>query len=203
MRPGPGARGGKERRVRGVLALLLLLRVVWRTRAKRPELRANHVRTISRFTQSTGLLPVHRQLMTASSRFRRLHDAQVGTPLQHPAHLALSHLAASSNSSSRPSDSSPSKEPASDPLYPAYLPTRPEDFSRAEAHPKFEVQEAGLRADAQLPTLTRLLLDVGRAEDITPRIGTECVFSTPSKCRHALNSDLLARTGFLACSSAS
>ena len=58
----------------------------------------------------------------------------------------------------------------SEPLYPAYLPTRPEGFTATINVPEFNGDEPGLRADRVKPALTKAgaMLD-----DITPRIGTE------------------------------
>lgn len=58
----------------------------------------------------------------------------------------------------------------SEPLYPAYLPTRPEGFIATIDVPEFDGDEPGLRADATKPVLTKAgaVLD-----DLTPRIGTE------------------------------
>lgn len=57
-----------------------------------------------------------------------------------------------------------------EPLYPAYLPTRPEGFTATINVPEFDGDEPGLRADAAKPALTKAgaVLD-----DLTPRIGTE------------------------------
>ncbi len=56
------------------------------------------------------------------------------------------------------------------PLYPSYLPTRPEGFTATENVPFFEAEEPGLRADPSLPELRKKSTEI---KNITPRIGTE------------------------------
>ncbi|EWG38589.1 hypothetical protein FVEG_01776 [Fusarium verticillioides 7600] len=58
---------------------------------------------------------------------------------------------------------------SSEPLYPAYLPTRSDGYNAPVAVPLFEAEEPGLRAD---PAKANLLKGATTA-DITPRIGTE------------------------------
>lgn len=60
----------------------------------------------------------------------------------------------------------------SGPLYPHYLPVRPEGFTPTLDVPPFEAAEPGLRADPAKPDL---LAAKGGASvlNITPRIGTE------------------------------
>ncbi|ORY26030.1 hypothetical protein BCR39DRAFT_566124 [Naematelia encephala] len=57
-----------------------------------------------------------------------------------------------------------------DPLYPSYLPTRPEGYTSNIDVPFFEADERALRADPALPEL-----DNGSTQltNITPRVGTE------------------------------
>lgn len=60
---------------------------------------------------------------------------------------------------------------ATAPLYPAYLPVRPEGYTLAKAHPAFDATEPGLRAD---PAKPELLLGKGTTTfAVTPAIGTE------------------------------
>ena len=57
------------------------------------------------------------------------------------------------------------------PLYPAYLPTRPDGFTPTIDVPPFDADEPGTRAD---PSKPHLLGGSGvKATNITPRIGTE------------------------------
>jgi sulfonate dioxygenase len=58
---------------------------------------------------------------------------------------------------------------SSEPLYPAYLPTRSDGYNAPVAVPLFEAAEPGLRAD---PAKANLLKGATTA-NITPRIGTE------------------------------
>ena len=58
---------------------------------------------------------------------------------------------------------------SSEPLYPAYLPTRPDGFSAPVTLPLFEADEPGSRAD---PSKAALLKEA-TVTNITPRIGTE------------------------------
>ena len=58
-----------------------------------------------------------------------------------------------------------------EPLYPAYLPTRPDGFTPTIDVPPFDADEPGTRAD---PSKPHLLGGPGvKATNITPRIGTE------------------------------
>ncbi|KAL2857940.1 hypothetical protein BJY01DRAFT_242017 [Aspergillus pseudoustus] len=59
---------------------------------------------------------------------------------------------------------------ATEPLYPAYLPVRPEGFTPTLDVPAFEANEAGLRADPELP---EILNSKAILKNITPRVGTE------------------------------
>lgn len=59
---------------------------------------------------------------------------------------------------------------SSDPLYPAYLPTRSDGYAAPTNLPPFEGDEPGLRADPSKPSLLKAGASV---TDITPRIGTE------------------------------
>lgn len=59
---------------------------------------------------------------------------------------------------------------SSQPLYPAYLPTRPDGFQPTVNLPYFEAEEPGSRADATKPSLFRAGAVV---ENITPRVGSE------------------------------
>ncbi|KAL5343789.1 hypothetical protein BJX70DRAFT_407336 [Aspergillus crustosus] len=59
---------------------------------------------------------------------------------------------------------------SSEPLYPAYLPVRPEDFTPTLDAPAFDVEEPGLRADQGLP---EILSSKAVLKNITPRVGTE------------------------------
>ncbi|KAF9768319.1 hypothetical protein IL306_014387 [Fusarium sp. DS 682] len=58
---------------------------------------------------------------------------------------------------------------SSEPLYPAYLPTRSDGYTAPVAVPLFEAEEPGLRAD---PAKANLLKGA-TTSNITPRIGTE------------------------------
>ncbi|KAJ4234640.1 hypothetical protein NW759_001631 [Fusarium solani] len=58
----------------------------------------------------------------------------------------------------------------SEPLYPAYLPTRSDGYVAPLAVPLFDGDEPGLRADPAKPSLLKAGATV---TDITPRIGTE------------------------------
>jgi len=119
-----------------------------------------------------------------TTRYQRLHDDQVGTSLGLPGNLELAAQAAGHDRlSCQPSTSklpSPaSRPPLAPPLYPAYLPTRPENFSPARAHPPFDAVEVGLKAAPELPVLQRAMASAvdrpGRLEQLTPRIGSEYV----------------------------
>ena len=55
------------------------------------------------------------------------------------------------------------------PKYPAYLPTRPEGYTRTINVPCFDADEPGLRADPAKPELLKSVV----TRNITPRIGTE------------------------------
>lgn len=55
------------------------------------------------------------------------------------------------------------------PLYPAYLPTRPDGFTQPVPVPPFKGTEPGRRADPAKPSLTK----GATITNITPRIGTE------------------------------
>ncbi|KAL4780283.1 hypothetical protein BJX76DRAFT_50524 [Aspergillus varians] len=57
-----------------------------------------------------------------------------------------------------------------EPLYPAYLPVRPEGFTATLDIPAFDVDEPGLRAD---PTLPDILSSKAALKNVTPRVGTE------------------------------
>ncbi|KAB8079335.1 hypothetical protein BDV29DRAFT_151939 [Aspergillus leporis] len=59
---------------------------------------------------------------------------------------------------------------ASAPLYPAYLPVRPEGFTPTLDVPLQDIPEAGCRAD---PSLPEIRTPDSRHKNITPRIGTE------------------------------
>ncbi|KAL0263350.1 hypothetical protein SLS55_002330 [Diplodia seriata] len=59
----------------------------------------------------------------------------------------------------------------SEPLYPHYLPVRPEGFTPTLAVPPFDAAEPGLRADPAKPEL--LGAKGASVQNITPRIGTE------------------------------
>lgn len=59
---------------------------------------------------------------------------------------------------------------ATEPLYPEYLPVRPEGFTPTLDIPPFVVEEPGLRAD---PALPELLSPKTILKNITPRVGTE------------------------------
>lgn len=60
---------------------------------------------------------------------------------------------------------------AAEPLYPAYLPTRPDGFTPTIDVPLFEAEEPGRRADPSKPVL---ILGAGATiENITPRVGSE------------------------------
>ncbi len=56
------------------------------------------------------------------------------------------------------------------PKYPDYLPTRPEGFTPAINLKRFDVDEAGLRADPSKPELAK---KASAISNITPRIGSE------------------------------
>ncbi|GKT43474.1 alpha-ketoglutarate-dependent sulfonate dioxygenase [Colletotrichum spaethianum] len=56
------------------------------------------------------------------------------------------------------------------PLYPAYLPTRPDGFQPTIDVPYFEAEEPGTRAKASKTSVFR---DGARVENITPRVGSE------------------------------
>jgi len=56
------------------------------------------------------------------------------------------------------------------PLYPHYLPTRPDGFSKAIDTPLFEGTEPGLRAD---PAKPEIFTSFSEVIEITPVIGTE------------------------------
>ncbi|KAH6658069.1 hypothetical protein BKA67DRAFT_557084 [Truncatella angustata] len=58
----------------------------------------------------------------------------------------------------------------SKPLYPAYLPTRPDGFTATLDVPSFEADEPGVRADPSKPHILRPGVQV---ESMTPRIGSE------------------------------
>ncbi|KAK7062833.1 hypothetical protein VNI00_000328 [Paramarasmius palmivorus] len=57
------------------------------------------------------------------------------------------------------------------PLYPAYLPTRPEGHSASVPHPSFDAVEPGTRAEPSKPNL--FAHKELRHKNLTPRIGTE------------------------------
>ncbi|KAK7694018.1 hypothetical protein QCA50_003594 [Cerrena zonata] len=57
------------------------------------------------------------------------------------------------------------------PLYPAYLPVRPEGPSASVPHPPFEAEEPALRADPAKPTIFKH--EGLTYKNLTPRIGTE------------------------------
>ncbi|KAJ5893683.1 hypothetical protein N7495_005374 [Penicillium taxi] len=59
---------------------------------------------------------------------------------------------------------------SSEPLYPAYLPTRSDGFAAPIALPLFEADEPGRRADPSKPSLLKSGAEVTQ---ITPKIGTE------------------------------
>jgi sulfonate dioxygenase len=59
---------------------------------------------------------------------------------------------------------------ATEPLYPVYLPVRPEGFTPTLDVPAFDADEPGLRADPQLP---EILDSKAALKNITPRVGTE------------------------------
>ncbi|KAI5859987.1 taurine catabolism dioxygenase [Durotheca rogersii] len=56
------------------------------------------------------------------------------------------------------------------PLYPAYLPTRPDGYAPTLDVPYFEAEEPGSRADPLKPVLRKA---GAQLKDITPRVGTE------------------------------
>lgn len=58
----------------------------------------------------------------------------------------------------------------SEPLYPKYLPTRPEGFTEPHNIPFFEATEPGTRADPSKPSLLKTGASVS---NITPRCGSE------------------------------
>lgn len=57
------------------------------------------------------------------------------------------------------------------PLYPTYLPVRPEGPSASIPHPPFEAEEPALRADPTKPTISGH--EGLKYKNLTPRIGTE------------------------------
>lgn len=59
---------------------------------------------------------------------------------------------------------------SSEPLYPAYLPTRSDGYIKPVEVPFFEAEEPGNRADPSKPSLLKAGATVTK---ITPRIGTE------------------------------
>lgn len=59
---------------------------------------------------------------------------------------------------------------ATQPLYPAYLPTRPDGFQPTLDVPYFEAEEPGTRADSSKSSIFKSGVKV---ENLTPRIGTE------------------------------
>lgn len=59
---------------------------------------------------------------------------------------------------------------SSTPLYPAYLPTRPDGFTPTIDVPPFDGEEPGIRANTSKP---HLLVPGVESTNITPRIGTE------------------------------
>ncbi|GKT55881.1 alpha-ketoglutarate-dependent taurine dioxygenase [Colletotrichum tofieldiae] len=59
---------------------------------------------------------------------------------------------------------------SSPPLYPAYLPTRPDGFQPTIDVPHFEGEEPGTRAKASETSVFR---DGVEVENITPRVGSE------------------------------
>lgn len=59
---------------------------------------------------------------------------------------------------------------AAEPLYPAYLPVRPEGFTATLDVPVFDAEEPGLRADPELPDI---LSSKTTLKNITPRVGSE------------------------------
>ncbi|KAL4753858.1 hypothetical protein BDW72DRAFT_201096 [Aspergillus terricola var. indicus] len=59
---------------------------------------------------------------------------------------------------------------ATEPLYPEYLPVRPEGFTPTLDSPPFVAEEPGLRADPELP---ELLSSKTISKNVTPRVGTE------------------------------
>lgn len=61
---------------------------------------------------------------------------------------------------------------ASQPLYPAYLPTRPDGFQPTIAVPFFEADEPGVRAKKS-NKLSVFKTQDAKVENITPRVGTE------------------------------
>lgn len=56
------------------------------------------------------------------------------------------------------------------PLYPHYLPTRPEGYTATIDVPPFDADERGLHADPALPDLR---VEGSKFEELTPIIGTE------------------------------
>jgi sulfonate dioxygenase len=56
------------------------------------------------------------------------------------------------------------------PLYPSYLPTRPEGFTAAHEVPPFRAEEPGSRAD---PAKPELYTPKAAFKNLTPRVGTE------------------------------
>lgn len=59
---------------------------------------------------------------------------------------------------------------ATQPLYPAYLPTRPDGFLPTLDVPYFEAEEPGMRADSFKPSIFK---SGAKVDNLTPRIGTE------------------------------
>lgn len=59
---------------------------------------------------------------------------------------------------------------ATQPLYPAYLPTRPDGFQPTLDVPYFEAEEPGARADSSKPSIFK---SGAKVENLTPRIGSE------------------------------
>jgi sulfonate dioxygenase len=57
-----------------------------------------------------------------------------------------------------------------EPLYPAYLPTRPDGFSATIDLPPFDSDEPGMRANR---SKCSILASGAGVKDITPRIGSE------------------------------
>ncbi|KAK2812902.1 hypothetical protein FQN50_000923 [Emmonsiellopsis sp. PD_5] len=66
--------------------------------------------------------------------------------------------------------SSPTDPAPSEPLYPAYLPVRPEGFSATIDVPPFDIIEPGSRAD---PAKPEIFTPTAQIQNITRRIGTE------------------------------
>lgn len=59
---------------------------------------------------------------------------------------------------------------ATQPLYPAYLPTRPDGFQPTIDVPYFEADEPGTRAQGAKPSIFQA---GARVENLTPRVGSE------------------------------